>query len=112
MAFILLEAVPFIIVCLAHQLLCFVLLLLRPFVRRPVYPWARSWTTRFLFGTKLQRSPDSPPLAEATPERPVIYCCNHRSCFCYKLQTVASKTLRRVSGRIISLIVQLYINVK
>jgi len=79
MAFILLEAVPFVIVCLAHQLLCFVLLLLRPFVRRPVYPWARSWTTRFLFGTKLQRSPDSPPLAEATPERPVIYCCNHRS---------------------------------
>ena len=55
MAFILFEAVPFIAVCLAHQLLCLVLLILRPLVFRPMYGYARSWTVRFLFGAKLPR---------------------------------------------------------
>jgi 1-acyl-sn-glycerol-3-phosphate acyltransferase len=79
MAFILFEAVPFIAVCLAHQLLCLVLLILRPLVFRPMYGYARSWTVRFLFGAKLQWAPDSQPLAVPTPERPIVYCCNHRS---------------------------------
>ena len=77
--FILFEMVPFFAVCLAHQLLCFALLLVRPLAFRPVYPWARSWTTHYLLGAKLQWAPDSQPLADATPERPMIYCCNHRS---------------------------------
>jgi 1-acyl-sn-glycerol-3-phosphate acyltransferase len=79
MAFILFEAVPFVAVCLAHQALCLLLLILRPLVFRPVYGYARSWTVRFLFGAKLQWAPDSQPLAVATPERPIVYCCNHRS---------------------------------
>ena len=78
MSFILLEAIPFFLVCLAHQVLCFMLLLLRPLVMRPVYPWARDWTVWYLFGASLSWAPDSEPLAIPTEKEPVLFLCNHR----------------------------------